>query len=151
MIYGLFKEAVATATTIVLLTTPATAAVESLIDPTDYVTVLPSALPQRTYLPASHKPTADGTEAAVRYEFYGSVSAYCDWGIMASGKTTFVGAAAAEYDIPMHSRIWIAGIGNLEVEDRGQPGLFAVDVFMSTCKEAISYGRSTRLIKILGN
>jgi 3D (Asp-Asp-Asp) domain-containing protein len=142
----ILKKTIATATAVVLLTAPAPIAAESLIDPNDYA---PPA--QHIYLPAPSRPTASRIKETVRYEFYGSVSAYCSRGIMASGKRTYVGAAAAKYDIPMHAHIWVAGVGNLEVEDRGQPGLFAVDVFMSTCKEAIFFGRSTRLIKILGN
>lgn len=68
---------------------------------------------------------------------------------MASGRWTYVGAAAAERDIPFGTRLLVAGIGYLTVEDRGQSGLFAVDVFVPSCRAAYQVGRSVRRVTIL--
>lgn len=148
------KTVVAAAAALLLLARgTAPAAAESLLDPPDSAGQPGTFGPTAVRTPARATPVSTPTTfgPAAKRSWVGVVTAYCSAGRMADGTWTHPGAAAAEYDVPMHSRLRVAGVGDLVVEDRGQPGLFAVDVFIPSCRAAIIFGRGMRLIQILGS
>jgi len=79
-----------------------------------------------------------------------NVTAYCDYGTMASGWYTHNGALAASREIPFGSLVEIQGLGTFRVEDRGgaiTPG--HLDVWMPACSTAVQFGRRYLNARIL--
>jgi|GEM_PF-5529834 3D (Asp-Asp-Asp) domain-containing protein len=73
---------------------------------------------------------------------WGSVTAYCDQGVTASGAWTRWGTAAGAGWLPLGSLVWVPGYGTVLITDRGQPGLFIVDIAApGACGWAWQWGR----------
>jgi len=68
---------------------------------------------------------------------------------MADGNWTYAGAAAGASWLPFGSRVWVAGVGVVTIEDRGVPGLFTVDVFTWSCSRAWAWGRQWVPMEVL--
>lgn len=82
------------------------------------------------------------TAASANQEVSGTVTAYCDQGVTASGEWTEWGTAAGAYWIPLGSLVWVQGYGTVLITDRGQPGLFTIDLSMpGSCWQAEQWGR----------
>ena len=81
--------------------------------------------------------TSDGPPT----QYFGTVSAYCDRGVMSDGQQTHAGVAAGASWIPLGSVVAVDGWGSVVIEDRGRPGLFSVDLWMPTCWQAWQWGR----------
>jgi LysM repeat protein len=88
---------------------------------------------------------SDGTLVRVYY--------YCMTSRMASGQAPFEGAVAADWSVfPLGSRLRVDGLGEFTVLDRfgtdlGQPRL---DVWVSSCAEALRRGVETRRVWVIG-
>lgn len=54
--------------------------------------------------------------------------------------------AAASHNYTIGSQIWVEGLGSYRVADRGRLGANHVDILMQTTREAINFGRQTRLV-----
>lgn len=81
---------------------------------------------------------------------WGSVSAYCITGTTASGAYTHWGGAAGASWLPFGSLVYIPGWGVVTILDRGQPGLFLVDIAApGDCVWARQWGRQWLPISIL--
>lgn len=86
----------------------------------------------------------------LRFQGYtGVVTEYCDSGIAASGRWTMPGTAAASYDIPLGSLVYVNGYGTVLIDDRGRAGLFTIDIYNRSCYAARQWGREYRYIDIL--
>jgi 3D (Asp-Asp-Asp) domain-containing protein len=75
-----------------------------------------------------------------------------DYGVTASGKVVQEGYVAAGHGIPLGTKLFIEGIGEVTVEDRGVPEIVhngVVDVFKWSKKEAIEFGRQVRKVYFL--
>ncbi len=78
---------------------------------------------------------------------------YCMTTRMASGRAPFEGAVAADWSVfPLGTRLRVDGLGEFTVLDRfgtdlGQPRL---DVWVSSCAEALRRGVETRLVWVIG-
>jgi len=88
---------------------------------------------------------SDGTLVRVYY--------YCMTSRMASGQAPFEGAVAADWSVfPLGTRLRVDGLGEFTVLDRfgtdlGQPRL---DVWVSSCAEALRRGVETRRVWVIG-
>lgn len=88
-------------------------------------------------------------QASETYWTTGDVTQYCSAGYMADGNYTYEGAAAGAYWIPIGSLVYVPGHGTVTIEDRGQPGLFVVDIFTWDCSEAWDWGRQYQDVQVL--
>jgi len=70
----------------------------------------------------------------------GSVSQYCDVGVMADGNWTHPGAAGGAWWLPFGSLVWLEGIGTVIIEDRGSYP-YLVDIWEPSCTHAWQFGR----------
>jgi len=95
--------------------------------------------------PASALTPDDGTPVKIYY--------YCMTTPMASGRAPFEGAVAADWSVfPLGTRLRVDGLGEFTVLDRfgtdlGQPRL---DVWVSSCAEALRRGVETRRVWVIG-
>jgi len=78
----------------------------------------------------------------------GVVTAYCDYGYMASGNWTHVGAAAGAWWLPLGSIVRVEGWGDVIVEDRGSAS-YTLDLWVPTCDQALQRGRRYPRIEVL--
>lgn len=79
-----------------------------------------------------------------------TISAYCDEGIMADGNWTAWGDAAGAYWLPIGSLVYVQGYGTVVIQDRGQAGLFTIDLSMpGDCHAAVWFGREHRSIRVI--
>ncbi len=75
------------------------------------------------------------------------VTEYCDYGVTASGRYVFSGEAAGGYDLPLWSRVTVAGIGSVVILDRiGFRPYYHVDLWNPSCGAAISFGSQYRMV-----
>jgi 3D (Asp-Asp-Asp) domain-containing protein len=77
------------------------------------------------------------------------ISAYCDKGIMASGKETYLGAIACPREIPLKTKVNILD-KIYTCEDRTNlkyNGRY--DIFMESCESAITWGIKKLSVEIL--
>ncbi len=107
---------------------------------------LPGAPPQPPAPAAEPAPASDdGILVKVYY--------YCMTTRMASGRAPFEGAVAADWSVfPLGTRLRVDGLGEFTVLDRfgadlGQPRL---DVWVSSCAEALRRGVETRRVWVIG-
>ncbi len=107
---------------------------------------LPGAQPQAPAPAADPAPGPDeGTLVRIYY--------YCMTTRMASGQAPFEGAVAADWSVfPLGTRLRVDGLGEFTVLDRfgtdlGQPRL---DVWVSSCAEALRRGVETRRVWVIG-
>lgn len=82
-----------------------------------------------------------------------TVTAYCSTGSRnAAGKWPSVGTAAGNA-WPLGTRLHVAGVGDVVVEDRSAPGATDVDVFLGDdagCEaRAVAFGRRALLVREL--
>ena len=65
-----------------------------------------------------------------------------------SGEPTVPGVtAAASWNIPLATTVWIEGYGERRINDRGRLGSTGhVDILVATTREALQIGRSTRQV-----
>lgn len=89
-------------------------------------------------------------EAPILQSFRGDVSAYCLRGRTASGVQTQPGVVAAGGHLAFGTHLWIDGIGEGIVLDRGSE-IWGnrIDIWLSSCQDAINFGRQSRLVTIL--
>ncbi len=105
----------------------------------------PAPPPQPPALPTDQPAPDSGTLVRVYY--------YCLTGRMASGQAPFEGAVAADWSVfPLGTRLRVDGLGEFTVLDRfgtdlGQPRL---DVWVSSCAEALRRGVETRRVWVIG-
>jgi hypothetical protein len=79
-----------------------------------------------------------------------NVSAYCLTGPTASGRWTAWGTAAGAAWLPLGSLVWVDGYGEVLIDDRGQPGLFDLDLAMpGDCTDAWRWGRQWRRVWVM--
>lgn len=86
------------------------------------------------------------TAYSVTYEDCGKID-----GITASGDEIHEGVVASDPSIPFGTRLWIEGIGEVVVKDRG--GAIhgdILDLYISDPKEAEKFGRQKRKVFFLG-
>jgi 3D (Asp-Asp-Asp) domain-containing protein len=77
------------------------------------------------------------------------VTAYCDHGLTASGSRTKPGSMAAT--LPFGTRLYVPGYGSGVVVDRGGAvGPGHVDLWMTSCSAALTWGAQVIPIEILG-
>lgn len=75
------------------------------------------------------------------------VTMYCDYGVTASGRYVFSGEAAGGYDLPLWSRVTVAGIGSFVILDReGFRPWAHLDLWTSSCGAAIAFGAQYRMV-----
>ncbi len=75
----------------------------------------------------------------------------CDPTVTASGRRSQVGTSiAASRMLPFGTRVYIHGVGERVVHDRGSAiGIGKIDIMMDTKKEALRWGRQEVLIHFL--
>lgn len=78
------------------------------------------------------------------------VTAYCDDTITASGLPTSVDRVAAGPAYPFGAKMYVEGVGIVEVADRGGAvNNYVIDRFMLSEEEALEWGRQVRKVYIL--
>jgi LysM repeat protein/3D (Asp-Asp-Asp) domain-containing protein len=91
-------------------------------------------------------PGSDGWSGAFRITYY------CLNGPMSSGRWTYAGAVAADTSIvPLGTQLVIEGLGLFRVEDRfaWDAGENRLDIWVSTCWEAVQRGVEHRRVRIV--
>ena len=103
---------------------------------------------QQSYIPEAAPVTTESpqTGSAGTYE----LTAYIATGnACANGEYPTVGYTIASNTLPLGTRVYIEGLGERVVEDRGGMAGNVIDVFVSSYDEAIQFGRQTGEVYIL--
>lgn len=103
---------------------------------------------QQSYIPEAEPVTTESpqTGSAGTYE----LTAYIATGnTCANGEYPTAGYTIASNTLPLGTRVYIEGIGERVVEDRGGMAGNVIDVFVSSYDEAIQFGRQTGEVYIL--
>jgi 3D (Asp-Asp-Asp) domain-containing protein len=83
--------------------------------------------------------------AAAEYPGWTADGSTTTWGAINRGEPI----AAASFNVPFGSTVWVEGLGSYRVADRGQLGARHIDVLVPTRGEALEIGRSVRTVCVL--
>ncbi len=68
-------------------------------------------------------------------------------GISTQGQAGVI--AAGSYNLPFGTLVNIEGVGTYRIEDRGRLGARHIDILLQTTREALNFGRQTRVVCIV--
>lgn len=93
----------------------------------------------------------DCRRAPLAWTARATVTAYCESGVMRSGRRTYVGAVATDRAvIPEGSLIEIEGVAGVHVSEDTGSGVrgYWIDRYMTSCADAVRWGRQTLAIRV---
>lgn len=106
---------------------------------------------------SSNTSTTKSSSKNGQYSFTATLTAYCHCkkccgksnGITASGAKVKEGVTVANGKLPFGTRIYIEGVGERVVQDRGVGGN-SVDIYFSSHSKALAFGRRKAKVTVLG-